>query len=215
MIPEFPSNSQRPGPPNLKAAPQQEEPKLESVVTGQVVRRKKPLGRRLKETFFSGDSSSVVGYILHEVLIPEIKKIVVDSITQGAEKAVWGEVRSPSRSRLGPYNRPPVTNYNQPRTIVGNGPAMPARRPVTQPSSARIDDVILETDFDARMVAERLIETLEEYGCVAVARLNELLRQSSLTTDHKYGWYDLSTMHIRRVREGFLLVLPDPVPLKD
>lgn len=217
-IENFPGNSRRSAtPPGNKDEPPVEEKKLEKVVTGKVVHRKKPLGRRLREMFFSADSSSVFGYLLKEVIVPAIQATATDVVSQGIEKAVYGEVRSPRRSTFGRGSGIPRTHvsYDRPSTIVRpSSSSGPMRRPMSQPSAMDIGEIILDSQINAQVVADELYKNLEEYNAVTVADLNILLGETPAYTDHKYGWTDLQGLDIKRVREGWRLILPDPEDLR-
>jgi hypothetical protein len=209
----FPSNSHRPVNPIVPAT-QGEKPaaKLEPVVTGTVIKRKKSIGRRIKDTFFSGTTDGVLGYLLRDVLVPALQDMTIDMVKQGIEKAVYGDVRSPRSSARGSSLPRPHISYDRQSSIVRNQPA--ARRPVTQPSAFQVGEIILESHVQAEAVAEKLYETIEEYGAVTVANLNELIGQSSAYTDHKWGWTDLSHLTTKRIREGYLMILPEPEDLR-
>lgn len=222
---DLPSNSRRPADPH-KSPPSSEEPKLVKVEgIGKVVRRKKPFGRRLMDNFFRGDTG-VLSYLFREVLIPAAQTLVTDMVTQGIEKAVYGEVRTPARRPVRGVSQYPVrgphVSYDrmQQNTIV-RGPQMgigpgPTRRPVVQQQTASIDlgDIVLETEFAAQTIVEKLYEAMEEYGAATVANLKELLGETSVYTDHNWGWPDGAEFHIKRIRDGFLLSYPDPVDLR-
>lgn len=221
MNEEYPANSHRPARPRINptpSVPNEEEPhKLEKVVTGRVVRRKKPLGRRLKETFFGSDSSSVFGYLGKEVLLPALQNLITDFVTQGIEKAVYGEVRHrrPQTGYRGSYRQPNThISYDRPSSIVRPSQPTPARRPITQPSAFDIGEVILGTKHEAQVVVDQLYERIRDYDCATVANLNELIGEMSSITDHKWGWTDLEGLEIKRVREGYLIILPDPEDLR-
>jgi hypothetical protein len=78
----------------------------------------------------------------------------------------------------------------------------------------QLGEVILDTKIEAETVAEKLYDIIEKYGHVTVADLNDLIGETSQYTDHKYGWTDLRGLDIRRIREGYLLILPDPEDLR-
>lgn len=213
---QFPGNSRRSNEPEKTTQPVEELKKLDRVVTGRVIKRKKPLGRRIRETFFGGDSTSVFGYLLKEVLIPALQATATDMVTQGIEKAVYGEVRSGPRTTRGSFAPRTHVSYDRPTSIIRQ-PATPtqqSRRAVVQPSVFEIGEIILESKIQADLVTEKLNEMIEEYGAATVGNLNDLIGQTSAYTDHKWGWTDLSDMTIRRVREGYLLVLPEPEDLR-
>ncbi len=210
---EFPGNSRRRMEP--EKAPLAEPIKLDKVITGTVIKRKKPLGRRIMDTFFSGDSNSVVGYLGREVLLPALQNLLTDFVTQGIEKAVYGEVRTTGRTTRGSSAPRTHISYDRPGTIIRTSSSTPApRRAVVQPSVFDVGEIILDSQISAEMVTEKMNDTIQEYGAVTVANLNDLIGQTSAYTDHKWGWTDLSTMRLKRVQEGFLLQLPEPEDLR-
>lgn len=219
MIEDLPGNSHRPIPGsvnNPSPLPPGGVAKL-SPVPGlnkeDVIRKKTPLGQKIRNTFFAKDSTNVVTYLLKDVLVPALQDLLTDMVKQGIERAVYGDVQSPRRTR-GSAQRTHVS-YNQP-TIIRPASDRPfaGRRPTTQPSSADIGQIVVPDMVQAQLIAEQLYETVEQYGTASVANLNELLNQTSVVTDHKWGWHDLSTMEVKRVREGYWVVLPDPESIR-
>lgn len=218
---QFPSNSRRPVAGSDKENTGVPEVKLEPVViSGKVIRRKKPLGRRIKDAFFSSDSSSVFGYIFKEVVIPAVQALATDMVTQGIEKAVYGEVRSHRGSTRSAGYRNTHISYDRPGTPAVHRPitsynTASARRPAaSQPSAFDLGEIIVEDKITADIIGEKLFETIERYNCVTVANLLELLDKTSTYTDNKYGWTNLDDMRVVRIREGYLLHLPDPEDLR-
>lgn len=219
----FPGNSRRPlsHVPSGQTTPPAEDKKFEPVVTGKVIHRKKPLGRRLRDLFFAGEGG-VLSYLTQEVLIPAIRDTVADFVIQGIEKAAYGRVISPRRTsptfRGSTPTRPPIS-YNRPSTIVRSplNPSVPApiRQQLTQVSPLNLEEVIVPTQFEGEIIFEKLYEAIEEYGAATVAHFKELLGETAVYTDHKWGWTaEDSEFSIRRVREGFLLIIPNPVDLR-
>lgn len=218
---KFPSNSHRvtnqsQGQNNLPPA-EAEEPKFERVITGRVIKRKKPLGRRFLDTFFSGDSG-VINYLAKEVLVPAFQNLLIDFVNEGIARAVHGD--KPRSSYRGYHHRPGGSisrqhiSYDR-TTPMSRGPVgPPMRRPLAHPSSQDLDEIILDTDFAAKMVAEKMYEAIQDYGVVTVANLKELLGESPQYTDNKWGWGEDAEFQVRRIREGYLLVLPPPVDIK-
>jgi hypothetical protein len=56
-------------------------------------------------------------------------------------------------------------------------------------------------------------DVIGEYGSVTVADLLEMVSLDSSFTDWKYGWTDLRGSSVKRVRGGYLIVLPKPILL--
>lgn len=205
---DFPSNSRTP-----KAVEAPAKKKLEPVVTGQVQRRKKRLGKRLGETFVNGDAQSVGQMVLFDVLIPAAKDMVADAIVQGAERMLFGEARPRSASR---GHRPGYTPYN---TMSKGSQLIRRDEPQRQISKkARgahdFDEIILESRAQAETVLTKLVEQVEEFGQAAVSDLYELVGVTGEHTDHKWGWTDLRYADVIRARGGgYLLDLPKTVYL--
>lgn len=202
----YPSNSHK----ARSAEPVKEEKKkIERVVTTEVVRRKKGLGKRFTEIFVSGDKKSVVSFVAFDVILPAAKEMVSDAFTQGIERMLFGE----SRGRRGPagprngyvsYNRysTPVTHREESRQI--------SRR---ARGSHQFDEIILATRVEAEETLDRLFDLAQKYQTASVADLYELVGIDSAYTDDKWGWTDLRGANVTQVRGGYLLDLPKPEPL--
>jgi len=206
---EFPSNSRN----APRSAP--EDKNIEPVVSGEVASRKKPLGRRLREVFIGGDTKSVMHYVVADVLIPQAKDMLVEALGQGFEKLIYGESR-PGR-RMGPRHMSPgPTNYTR-YAVRGNNPLgrqiRDDPRPPLSPRTQQMDDIILATRVEAETVLDRMYDLLRDYEMVSVSDLYSLLGLSSSYTDQKWGWTNLQSCDIRRVRDGYVLILPKTVPL--
>ena len=197
---DYPSNSM-----NAKQPPEPtaSTKKVERVTRTEVVKRKKPLGKRFAETFLGGDARGVGSYVMLDVLLPAFKDMVADAMTMGVEKMLWGEARSRSRTatRVGGLVGGGV-NYNK----IGSGGWRPDPR---SPRSARdSDEYIIETRVEAEHVLDSMVKLMEKYDQVTVSDLKDLVGETAAYTDNKWGWTDLRGADIRRIREGYLLKLP-------
>lgn len=208
---EFPGNSKNP-------KPASEPRKIESVVTSQVVPKKKSLGKRFKEVFIGGNSRNVANYVIMDVLVPQAKDMIVEAAQQAFERMIYGESRPSSRNRYGTRPDRVPTNYNR-LSSRGNNPIGRSGREergtayVSVRSQNGIDDILLATRPEAELVLERMDDLLREYESASVADLYSLIDWSSSHTDHKWGWTDLTDARIDRVRDGYILNLPKPLPL--
>lgn len=113
MVTDFPSNQHK-DKEDVEPKKEEAKEKVEKVVETEPVRRKKPLGTRLKETFFGGDTRGVWGYVTQEVLVPAAKDVIADAVSQGIERMVYGEAKSTSR-RTGrrPDGKGPYVSYDR------------------------------------------------------------------------------------------------------
>lgn len=210
---EFPGNSQFAVKPKADAP---EPKKVERVVDSEVVRRKKPLGKRFSETFLGGDAKGVAQYVMFDVLIPAAKDTVADAVSQGIERMLFGEARSASRrtGRRGPSGAGFV-NYGR---ISSTGPFGGTReepRTLSRASRAnhQFDEIILATRVEAEEVIDRLYDLISKYESATVSDLYDLLGITGSYTDAKWGWTDFRGAGVQRVRDGYLLNLPKPDPI--
>lgn len=206
---DFPSNSKFPK--------QKEDPKkLDPVVTGRVVRRKQPLGRKFKDTFVGGDARAVWAVVFLDVLVPSAKDMIVDAGKEMIERMIYGDSTTPRRrsaaraaSNFGhvAYNRmytPQSPSKHEDRDD---------RRSRRKPSPLDFDEIILDTRVEAEEVIDRLFDLVAQYDVARVSDLYELLGISGPYTTQKWGWRDIRGAGVTKVRNGYLLDLPVPEPI--
>jgi hypothetical protein len=203
---EFPPNSET----SKKGAPN--EKNLRPVVSGGAVRRKKSLRRQFSDTFFAGSFKTSAHYVVLDILLPEVKNLVLDVITGGFEKLIFGDSRrrgstTPQSGNMG------YVSYNR----YSSGPSRqtgPARA-ISRTARARhqFDEIVLDERAEAEQVIDQLFDLVSKYGSATVADLYELVGLASTHTDHKWGWEELMGAGVSRVRGGYLLDLPEPEPL--
>lgn len=201
--PKFPSNSHR-------SRIEKEEPKkvVTKVTSGKVVKKKKTFWRRMTDTLFGEDVESVSSYVIHDVLIPAAKNTLSDIVTGGIEMLLFGD-RQAARGQRNGRNRSYVSYSNYYREDRRNNPQSAARNRARH----NFDDVIIESRGEAEEVIGQLTDLVIDYGMASVADLYDMVGISTNYTDNKYGWTNLSTARPVRVRDGYLLDLPRPMPL--
>lgn len=209
---DFPSNSQRPRK-AIRAEPVAETPeraKIEKVVEGEVVFRKKSLGKRLRDAFIAEDGVSVRDYVLEDILIPAVKDLFYDLGVGSLERTLYRDGRSIGRRVGGRPGSPGGFRYDlAARSAVG-------RREDPRPQMSRraraahdFGEIILPSRADAEAVLTGLFDILDQFDEVKVSDLYELAGYSSNYTDDRYGWTDLRGSGVRRTRQGgYLLELP-------
>lgn len=220
---EFPPNShtskEAAQPKREKQSEEVPEKKVEKIVQGTVIQRKKPLGKRMKEMFISGDSQTVGQYIMAEVVVPATKDLLADAATSFVERILFGDGHQSRRggryrSRSGGDN---YTRYTQASRGNRRPPWEDSRKPREISRRARqthdFKEIILETRAECEEVIEQMFNLLEKYEVTTVADLYDLIGADSSYTDDKWGWYDLRDWRIQRIRDGYLLNIPRPEPL--
>lgn len=191
------------------------EKKVEKIISGEVVHKKKPLGRRFKEVFFGGEFSNAARYIAADVLLPALRNLVVDSVEMGIKRMVYGDSMGRRRSTQNEYR--PRVQYNNPiarnrdprdSVYIPDQPPHPYRQ-----NRAEANEIIISSREEAMAVLERLMDITDNYDVASLADLYDLVGLPSSHTDNKWGWTNLANVEIRQVREGYLLVLPIMEPI--
>lgn len=191
---DFPSNSHR-------VRSQKEEKKIEKVIQGKVVTRKKTLGRKFGDLFLGDSSGGVMSYVVNDILIPAMKSTVSDMVCGGVEMLLGTTRGSRSRRDKGKSYVSYSSYYKSDRD---------ERREPSMRNRTRhdFDDIILDSRGEAEEVLSHLVDLTEDYGMATVSDLYDLVGMTGSFTDNKYGWTNLSNATITRVRDGYLIDLP-------
>lgn len=209
MTTDYQGNSKK-----LKAGKEVDVPekKIEKVIKGEVVVKKKSLSAKIKETFVEADFKSVFGYVVNEVLIPAAREMIVTASTKGVERMIYGD-RGPRRG----------SGYGPTRSSYGGSPLRTdyrsaSTRPPSQIGAQRYpragrNDYFIETREEAMDVLQMMHDILEMYDEVSVADYNAMLDIPSVHTDEKWGWKNLVDSHVRPTRDGYLIELPPAQPI--
>jgi hypothetical protein len=210
-VEEFPSNSHQP---KATVTEKPAEKVVPRVVEGNVTRRKKPLGTRVREMFLPDGEGSVMDFVFGEVLVPALKDMMTDAVSQGFERMIYGESRSSVRR-----NRPSTGAFGTPARVAYNQYSSGPRRD-DRPSMSRrarglhdFDEIIIPSRGEAIEVIDSLNDMIRKYESVSVKELYEMVGVEFHYTDEKFGWTDLHNAGVRRVSNGYLLDLPKYEPI--
>lgn len=184
---------------------EQSEKKIEKVVSGTAKTKKKSEISKIKDIFISEDASNVKSYVLMDVLIPAIKKAVLDIVTNGTDMILYGDGggsrrRAPSErvSYRRCYEQRDDRSIDRVRTRTGYS----------------YDDIIVANRGEAEEVLSRMDELIDQYGVVSVGDLYDLVGITGNYTDQKYGWTNIRTAEPQRLRDGgYMLKLPKALPI--
>lgn len=182
---------------------------IKRVVNGKVVRKRKVNGG------FADASQDILGYVARDIFMPYIKDMVSDAIVQSTDRLLFGESRGnrPANRRTARANGSTGhISYNRYSKPVTNQPSTP-RPNISNQARARhqFDSIILASRTEADEVIDRLYDLLGMYDSVTVSDFYEMLGIAPKYTDENWGWTDLHGASVRRVRNGFMLVLPEPI----
>ena len=172
------------------------EKRAEKVVTGNVKTKKKSGGRKIADSFIGDDAGNIGNYILNDVLIPSVKKAVVDIVTDGIAMLLGTDKK---KSRSGSSTYVSYRSYSDDRDD---------RYRSSRTRSYSFDDIIFESRGEAEEVLDRMDELIDTYRAVSVADMYDLAGLSCDYTDNKYGWTSLRSADIVRVNGGYMIKLP-------
>ena len=200
MSERFPNNS-RFGAVKARQSEEKEkiEPKTEKVIEGTAMRRKRPVGEKIKDTFVQGDIHSVGEHLLWDILIPSAKETLADMGHNLVDGMIHGD-DAPARSRSRRRR-----NMTRESTSIDRGTGRGSRRGYQDLHDRRslyFDDIIVNDEDEADAVLSELKEDIEEYGSAKVTTLYSAIGWDNYidhTTDD-YGWYDLSKAYSVAVR---------------
>lgn len=187
-----------------------EKPQIEKVVSGEVVRRERSLGRRFKDVFFGGEFKSAIRYVAADILLPSARNMFADAGKGAIDRMIYGDT---GRSRGRPSHMGPRVSYNNPINRAARDPRERVSLPDQPPhpyrqSQHEASEIIIASREEAELVLERLIDIVDQYDHASLADLYDLVGLASGHVDNKWGWSYLSNARVTQVREGYLLELP-------
>lgn len=186
-------------------------PKVEKVVSGVAVQRKKPLSRRIAENLGGSDARSVGHYVLFEVIFPQLKDLIFDVGSSALQRALFGESGGKS--------------YSTGRRTAGYTPyssmasATPKQQSVVRQQTIPSDEfgeIVVETRGEAQAVMDKMNNLIERFGMASVSDLKAAVGLTGKFTDEQFGWQAMGGTDIRRVggaQPGFVLIFPMPEQL--
>ena len=188
---------------NEKGLAQSEKKKVEKAIQGTVKVKKSNELRKITDIFISEDIANVKSYIVMDVLIPTIKKAVSDIIKNGIDMILYGSV-SPTRSNSTANRISYSKYYDDNRNTVRDSRAK---------SGFRSDDIIFDNRGEAEIVLSRMDELIDTYGIVTIADLYDLAGVTGDYTTNNYGWTNIRSAEVVRVRDGYIIKMPKAMPI--
>lgn len=183
---------------------QKEERRVQKVVDGPVKTKKKSEATKFVETFISEDVHKVKEYIWLDVLVPAVKKAISDIVTNGIEMILYGG-SGRSNKPNSPATRVSYTNYSNPSSAQ--------QRSNIRSSGYSYDDIYFNTRADAELVLSQMDDIMSQYGMVRVLDMYDLAGVTCNHTDANYGWTDIRSAYVQRVKDGFVIKMPRALPI--
>lgn len=175
--------------------------------------KEKSIGQKAAEAFLAEDVSSVKTYVITDVIIPAIKDIIFNSITQSLEMMIFGG-RSASRSRSNkPYNSMyKGVSYNQNNRSASNDTkdvaeiSFSTRRMAQEVLNEM--QILIESEFAAVSISD-YVDIVERVLREAGEDLSGFKPSRNWAYDTKFGWTDLAGVRPQLTRGGrYVLTLP-------
>jgi hypothetical protein len=181
------------------------EKKVEKVISGSAKSKKKSEFEKMAKLFVAEDLNNLKSYILMGVLVPTIKKSILE-ILNSSVNALFGNVNqkgSPTISKISYkdyFERENPQRYMAPLEKVNDG--------------YNYDEIYIESRGDAELVLETLNDTISQYGVVSVADYYDLVGiKTDNYTNNNYGWTNIAAARIIQTRDGYLIKLPKSLPI--
>lgn len=187
--------------PNSDKYREERRKELVPVVSGKTKKNEKSEIQKFGEALIPEDRETVKSYIIYKVLVPFFKRALVD----GLNVLLYGEGAPKSSDRIGEkvsYRNRYNPDQDRPRQSVQRG-------------IRDYDQILFDERGDAEVVLEAMNDVIERYQTVSVADMYELAEYPfDNYTLNNYGWSDISSAKIMPVRDGYIIKLPRPFPLK-
>lgn len=186
-----PSNSKIPKP----------EKKIEAVAKGTV--KKETLAKKIVNEFISCDLKTVGSTAIQNIVVPYAKSMILDILHDGVDMIFGGGSTRP-RSAVRTSG-----NYVSYGAYYSRG----SERSVDRRAGYDFKEITFTTRQEVEEIVERMYDILDTDGTVTVADFYALAGIKSVYTDETYGWKNLRSATPSRVRDGYILNLPRPLPL--
>lgn len=206
---EYKSNSNKSREKAEKQLPA-EEPKVGKVISGTAKPKKKSGVQKFADVFIAEDISNVKSYILNDIIIPTIKRVLYDSFTDGLDMILNGSGNRRHGRREG-------TRYSYDKAYTRASYQRDRRdeSTVRARSGFDFDNILFQNRGDAERVLMELEELISQYEIASVQDLYSAADLSCPYTYNNYGWTDLRSADVVRARddEGYYIKLPRALPI--
>lgn len=185
--------------------PANEERRVEKVVNGALVKtKKKTTVAKAADLFISEDSKNVGSWILNDMVVPTIKKILLGTLDMILNGGHTDYGRRTNTSNVSYRNY-----YSDPRDDK--------RYSSDSRNKTRFDydDILFPDRGTAEAVLDEMENVINRYGFVTVADLYDMADISNPPyTSNKYGWTSVRSAYVDRTRNGeYFIKLSRAVPI--
>ena len=199
---------------------EKDDKKLDPIVKREDVKvEKKGFLSKIAGSFVSESFRDIMSYALYDIVIPGIK----DGFFSTLEHMFYGgdsynRRNYSSRDRRSSRERTNYSSYY--RSSLRDDDDRRERRSrrdrdemVEEKTDYR--RIILRKERDAIKIVDTMRDYIHDYDSVSVARLLDLIDEPGKYTDNNWGWTRESDINYRRVRNGYLIDVPEADYLGD
>lgn len=171
--------------------------------------KKKSFFKKLGENFIAEDIKDVFDYVGHNVLIPAIKRGIVEAVNNGISRLLLGgsSAYTPNNN----YGNGSYISYNSISNVVrGNSTEMRTRNIYDYQNWS------FTSSEAADKVLHDMIELIDIYHCVSISEYYQLIGKPTTSADNNYGWTNLFTTDILPDGNGLWYInFPKPVDIRN
>lgn len=194
-VPVFPANSDR----------AKVEKSTESKVIAKASEKKNRTVYRALSDFVVSDIPEVWEHLVIDVVIPTVKSMLTDMVTQGVQSLLYGNSAPKTRGSYVTYGSRSTTSYSRASAPMRS-------RPQTR-SDDRIRDLEFESNQDLRDMLAFIAEVFDDREVLTVAELKEAAGLKVSYVDDRWGWGREASFRSVVDRGRHVLLVPSPEPL--
>ena len=180
---------------------------IKGITTGKRV--KKTSLEKVGNAFVGEDMKKVKSYILKDVVVPNLKKLVSEVIKNGTDMILYHGDKPVSSSRDGFYK-----DYNKGYTGRTSYNTMNINKSYERQSDNSLDNLMVNSYSEGRLVLNRMDELISAYGIISIYETCKLIKVPGQYTDYDWGWNDIRGAEIVPFRGAFLLKMPRPIAVR-
>lgn len=188
-----------------------------------VILKKQTFGQKLKSTFVAADMHDVGEYILWDIVIPGIGRLINDAICSTSQRIFLGTTQTPSNlnyskgvTNVVPYSSISSASRAFPRGVVAETKPLPSPHntqgfhlnewgPISRPT--------------AETILSQAVDYIDTYGRLSVNEYYAIAKEylefnfTINFTAQNWGWKNLATAQIINQAGGAVIKMPNPVYL--
>lgn len=181
------------------------EKRAKKVVNGAVSTKKKSNLGSIAKTFLAEDASNVGRYIWEDMVVPTVKKTIVNIVTDAARIVFLG--KNAQTSGNGSPGTPKVSYrsyYDEPTKTIAAPKAT---------NRFDYETITFSSRGEAEAVRVEMNNLMARYRCVRVADMFEAAGLVPPTPAYKYGWCDISNAKVEYWDGKYIIKMPSALPL--